>query len=172
MHLTSNFILPVLTWLLGVVSSILVVWYSSRSTLRREYELKAIERREGRLMRRNEFQRETLLALQEAAAALVEAVIEDMKPGEGKVRSSISAEAASFEYRKNTARIELLMYRVHDEGVRSACRNIMVACLVHGYQRQSNESTDAMDLIARHQNELNEAIYPVLISLDALDDQV
>jgi hypothetical protein len=50
MHLTSAYVLPVLTWFLGVASSILVVWYTNRSTQKREHDLKAIERREARLL--------------------------------------------------------------------------------------------------------------------------
>src|SRR5438309_3453013 len=68
----SVYIVPGVTWFLGLVSSILIVWFTSRSSLKREHELKRIERREAWRIRRNGFQRETLLSLQDALSELCE----------------------------------------------------------------------------------------------------
>lgn len=175
MPTTSTYLLPVITWVLGVVSSILVVWYTSRSTLQRDHEMKALERREARLLRRNEFQRESLLALQDAAATLLAVTIETYRTefatpsGEG-VKPSIDNDR---EYMNADARMGMLLHRVTDEEVRKQCNEFRVRCITStGPKKDRDEARDAVSGCSKQLSHLNKAIGKVLAKLDALDDQI
>ncbi|ADW69739.1 hypothetical protein [Granulicella tundricola] len=99
-----------LTALLTVVSSQTLEWLKERRSYRREVETRLLTRREALRERRNDFQRQTLLDLQDAILEYVSVKLETQ-------RLQPSNELASKVLLAN-ARITKLMTRVEDEEVR------------------------------------------------------
>jgi hypothetical protein len=133
--------LPALWGALGVLVGYVAKWLSDEASSRRQSERERIARREARLdallQRRSEFQRENLLALQEASSRLVRcagiADVQNLAAG-GKWGETLYSKALSDAFR--LAQVDTLTrqsrardddLRVLTERFRSACEDVRVA---------------------------------------------
>src|ERR1700745_2000812 len=73
-NITTSSWFPVLTLLIGFATKSLMDWLQHRHTAKREREAREAVRRDQLFERRTSFQRETLLALQEASMQLARSV--------------------------------------------------------------------------------------------------
>ena len=100
--------------------------------LKRDREARVAEQKETRAVQRNEFQRETLLSLQEAAASLMDATIESYREGWAKsigqpstITNLVDIDRA---YWKADARTNMLQVRVRNQQVRDKCYGFRGKC--------------------------------------------
>lgn len=100
--------------------------------LKRDREARASERKETRTVQRNEFQRVSLLSLQEAATSLMDATIDSYRDAWGKSIGQPSATMSSVEmiraYWKADAMTGMLQVRVRDTQIREKCNAFRKNC--------------------------------------------
>jgi hypothetical protein len=163
-------VLPFVTLVLGWGLSQLTEHFKAN----RDRAANALERREDRLLRRDEFQRETLLSLQEALTGLSESA--GMKYGH-RIQSdnpdSVLVPHSLLEaYRKANTQTSMLKARVQDEAIRMSVNNIQIkfteADDFPTREKARQALSDALQLLFH----LNDRIGQVLRELDTRDDQV
>jgi hypothetical protein len=163
-------VLPVATlvvgWALGFLTEL---WKSKRDSA-----IKAIERREARLLRRNEFQRATFLDLQEALTELSEST--GMTYGNRSFQlvnqdSTLLPHSLLEAYRKANTQVSVLSARVRDDSIRNRVMKLQLKFneVVRFLTKEEAEKSlaDGLQLLF----ELNDRIGQVLRELDELDDQ-
>jgi hypothetical protein len=100
--------------------------------LKRDREARASERKKARTVQRSEFQRESLLSLQEAATSLMDATIESYRDGWGKSIGQPSTTMSSIDidraYWKADAMTHMLQVRVRDKQIREKCDAFRKKC--------------------------------------------
>jgi hypothetical protein len=110
---------------IGFALGSLSVLFKHQLILKRDREARVAERKETRAIQRNEFQRETLLSLQEAATSLMDATIESYRDGWAKSLGQPSTIISSIDldraYWKADARTNMLQVRVHNKQVSDKC---------------------------------------------------
>jgi hypothetical protein len=116
-------LLPILTLILGFVTASITEWFRDGRAIRREREAREDTSRAQRFERRTNFQRETLLNLQDSVAKLARVtgkmhhfdLMEYRKTGK---RGSLFPDEFSDESQKANVSITLLTSRVRDDGIR------------------------------------------------------
>ena len=161
---------PVLTLLIGYGTKSLTDWIQHRRAVEREREGRDATRRDQLFERRATFQRETLLALQEAAAELGRATGRichlDTMAIRNTGKTQLLPDDLDEGYRLAQVRTSLLAVRVRDDSVRELAeqfRRISVDCTA----AKSQEDRDRQMHLAMQTNiQLNERIGELLRTLD------
>ncbi|HTV86968.1 MAG TPA: hypothetical protein VME63_16330 [Dyella sp.] len=168
---------PVITLILGAVAK----GFGDRLSDARKTKAEKEARREQRLdavqLRRVEFQRSTLLDLQNAmqklARATGKASHEDTmafrQTGEwGKNLVSEEADTGSLEGHTS---INILRVRVSDNYIRAVAEKFSRACSRHVHCKSEAESDACINEMFKYMQELNERIGEILRTLDKLEDE-
>jgi hypothetical protein len=119
---------------LGFASSQLSEWLKDRRAYEREQASRVSTRRDKQLERRNDFQRQTLLELQEEAIKVIQNAsachhVDKMSIRKnGKRGQEPYPEAINLGVQLANARTALLGVRVHDEEVRSLLKRFKDQC--------------------------------------------
>jgi hypothetical protein len=166
---------PVVTLLVGFLASSAIEWFRDRRTLKREREARESMRREKRADRRGDFQRETLLALQDSLLELGRSngeiyhldLIAYHRTGEF-VRQRISEEL-NERNRLANGRTSVLTSRVRDVAVREMIQTFSDYANVETMSRDLDEAREAANLGIRLFVKINERIGELLRKLD--DDE-
>jgi hypothetical protein len=161
---------PIITFLLGFGTKWLADWAQHRRTVEREREAREATRREQLFERRCTFQRETLLALQDAAAALGRATGRVSHLDTMAVRTTGKTQRLPDDldegYRLAQVRTNMLAVRVRDASIRELVeqfREFSTSCAMAKTQEDRDRATDsAMETHIK----LNEQIGKVLRTLD------
>ena len=163
-----DWLLPVVMLVLGYLSKTLEGWATHKQTVTREREGRDAARQE----RRDAFQRETLLDLQEAAQSLGHAageihVFEALANPLGAQNYTTAPRERYEQFREGQAKTGLLGARVRDEAVRAALvdfKQCAATAALHGINRIV--ATQAFDRLVTLSDTLNERIGTVLRGLD------
>jgi hypothetical protein len=163
---------PVLTLLIGYLAKLLTDWIQYRRSVRGEREAREGKRRDELFERRNTFQRETLLALQEAFMQLARVTgainHQDTMSGKSGGRQQLPDEL-NEGYHAAQTRTSMLASRVRDNRVRE---------LVEQFRQFSVDSTlaatqgardRALTAMAELHDPLNKRIGEILRTLDDAD---
>jgi hypothetical protein len=127
---------PVLTLFLGFAASWISEWFRDGRTIKREREAREAASRVQRSERRTNFQRETLLNLQDSVAKLARATgrmhhLDEMEHRKtGKWRSSRFPENLNADAHQSNVSVMLLTSRVRDDDIRE---------LAETFRRAANE---------------------------------
>lgn len=171
---TLNIWLPLITGATGLVSGVVLEWYRDKRTYNRERDARGAIRRDAQIERRNEFQRQTLLDLQEAANNLI------------KITTAINLHIANSFYATSgftiprspdldrdaldaTFQFSTLCVRVKDEQVRALAQTFQGKNLAAAFNNSpnlfENVRIEMMDLF----NKLNVRIGEALCSIDEVE---
>jgi hypothetical protein len=163
---------PVLTLLIGYGTKSLTDWFQHRRAVQREREAREATRQDQLFERRATFQRETLLALQEAAMKLGRATgaihHKDIMALRTTGKQQLLPADLDEDYRVAQARTSMLASRVRDNAVRE---------LVEQFRKFSTESTlvktqednRALTAMMQIHDQLNQRIGELLRTLDDAD---
>jgi len=155
---------PVVTLIVGVVLKGLWDVRLERIKTEREREARKELREDTYRAKRDEFQREALLELQEAAQSLVRATgmqhHEDVMASRtgGKWGVNRYSEGTSDGYLQANVRVLRFSVRVQDESIRSLAKNLSSACSNHVFCKSENEAEANMVAVVAHFSELNERL--------------
>lgn len=167
---------PVVTLVIGIVLKGFYDSIADRRIARREKESRIETRRDAQLLRKAEFQRETILELQEQIARLTRAtgkmhyadIMEFRKTGVwGKGQFPDEANENAFEA---TTQISLLRVRIDDEGVRETARKFLGACAVVALARSEDEAETRFMFVTGMVEGLSEQIGDVLRNLERIEE--
>lgn len=131
----SEWLTALLSLAAGSGLTMLSGWASDRRTARREGDARADERRDRQRTRREEFQRETLLALQDAAMRLARctgaANHQDVMAFRktGKWQKQQLEEPLNSDFRVAQAELTLLATRVNDASTRDMVDAFQSVCV-------------------------------------------
>ncbi len=165
-------VLPIITLLLGFGIAIVTGSLEHRRTLKREREARDAIRRDQRIERRDNFQRQTLLELQEAMFDLARTtgamhhrdMMSYVKTGEWE--KNLFPDDLAEKDRLANARSQMLVVRVRDKTV----RDLVQAFKDYAVKVTFADSRDASDLAWRQMAdvnvELNNRVGELLITLD------
>jgi hypothetical protein len=136
-------------------------WASDRRTAKREGDSRADERKDRRTARRNEFQRETLLAVQDAAMRLARCtgaanhqdVMAFRKSGEWQKQHL--GEPVNSDFRVAQAELTLLATRVGDDGTRNMVDAFQSTCVRALFSPSEAESKQCMTEMGERLTELH-----------------
>lgn len=165
--------LPLITAILGFASGGFFEWMRDRRTYKREREARDSAKRGQQLERRNEFQRQTLLELQDAAMKLMQAtsrishfdIMAFRKHGRKGVESY--PEKINSDDQIANAQTALLGVRVRDEAVRTLLQQLKDhLCAATVFSTSEEESEVAMCAAGDKFAELNQRIGQVLRLID------
>ena len=176
MRIPWGSLLPVVSLIIGWGLSSLSGWWKDKRVSKREREIRLVERREAKRVRRNEFQRESLLGLQEAAASLMKAAIETYRHNwagpqeQGTLK--LSSVDVDRDYLNAETQIGMFLHRVHDQDVRNACNAFRLQCLNStGPFPDRDQARVAVNECSGLLSRLNHAVGNSIGELDALDEQ-
>ncbi|WP_154722031.1 hypothetical protein [Ciceribacter sp. T2.26MG-112.2] len=167
---------PVVTLIIGVVLKGFYDSLADRRIARRERDARIETRRDARLLRRAEFQRETILALQEQLAKLTRAtgkmhhadIMEFRKTRVwGKGQFPDDANNNAFEA---TTQISVLRVRIDDDGVRDTASKFTSACASVALARSEDEAEARLRFAIGMLEELSEQIGEVLRNLERIEE--
>lgn len=167
---------PVFTAFAGLVTSPILQWLQDRRTSRREHEAREAARREQRFERRTNFQRQTLLDLQEAAMKVIQTTgemhFQDMMANRtgGEWRKQLYGEDLDNRDREANAQTTKLTVRVRDEMVRKLVKEVKDASSATLFARSQPEAEQAIQNMATVFEKLNERIGELLRKLDDDED--
>lgn len=174
---TTTWILSAATLLVGYATKSLSDWLQHRRTAQRELASRAEQRNDQLRLRRAEFQRTTLLELQDAALKLARAAgaanyhdIMSLRRT-GKWQSELLPEQLSEELRLAQAATGTLAVRVRDEKVRQLIPDLKdqtVASALAGDETAARVALTNMTFI---HTALNERIGELLRKLDDAEDE-
>lgn len=162
-----------------VIGILLKGFYDSmadRRIARREKEARIETRRDAQLLRKAEFQRETILELQEQIARLARAtgklhhadIMDFRKTGVwGKGQFPDDANKNAFEA---TTQISVLRVRIDDEGIRETARKFTGACAVVALARSEDEAETQLMFVTGMVEGLNDQIGDVLRNLERIEE--
>lgn len=174
MQLTDGFggLLPVFTLLLGFAASSLNEWFRDKRAKNREHEARMAARRERLSDRRADFQRQTLLDLQEAVLVVTRSLWSlhshdlDVARTSGHWELRLIPEELNQEHASANAKTILLAARVRNDEIRSLAGqlrdrgNVVMLCDSETSSRRAIQSIDETFL------NLNEKIGELLRKLD------
>lgn len=172
---TFDYWLPLVTGAAGLISGVVIEWFRDNRTYRREKEARDASRRDNQIERRNDFQRQTLLALQDAVMALMRTV------GQGHLldlrawheRREWHPEAYPNELnlanRDANGQTALLGVRVHDDSVRSLLQRLKSECNGLMGARDREASIDAYNEASALFVLLNERMGALLREMDEIE---
>lgn len=168
---------PVITLIFGAVSKGIGDLFADKRKTKAEKEARHEQRLDVVQLRRVEFQRSTLLDLQNAMQKLARAtgkashddLIAFRKTGEwGKNSVSEEANIGALE---GHASINILRVRVSDDHIRAIADKFSSACSRHVYCKSEAESDACMKDMFAYMTELNNKIGEALRNLDKLEDK-
>jgi hypothetical protein len=163
---------PVLTLLIGYVIKSLTDWIQDRRSIQREREAREVTRREELSERRNTFQRETLLALQDAFMQLNRATgaihHQVTMSGEAGGRQQLP-DGLSENYHAAQTRTSMLVSRVRDNRVRDLVEQIRQLSVESTMSATKRERDRALTAMMQLHDPLNQRIGEILRTLDDAD---
>ena len=159
----------------GGVLTMLAAWLGDRRITERDRERRREERRERLVTRRNDFQRETLLALQDASqkllrntgASLHQDVVAHRTTGTWQ-RQQLPDDLSNDRLRLTTETM-LLASRVRDDEVRALADRLRTQTAVVGLSSGENEAESRMMAAADTQGALIQRIGEIVRGLDEAD---
>jgi hypothetical protein len=170
----------------GFVVGTFAEFFKHRLTLKRDREARAAEQREDRLLRQNQFQRETLLALQAASESLIDAAQESgsktrnltREVGEAVSRLDSASKSAdevwslcSRAFWRAEALFNTLRVRVRDRDVKLACKEFNFVCVsISGGHRDFDKFREGRSFANEKFDALQDSVGKALAALDALDE--
>jgi len=170
--------LPIATLILGGVLTAFFDAQKDRRALDREREARKDQRSDTLLLKRIEFQRDTLLALQDAIASFGrftgqmhlhdEQVFRETKEW-GK--SQLGEEISNGAFAANVL-LDKLRVRVDDDTIREQTSRFRLLCLAVGEARSESTSTGALNEAMAVMAPLHERIGEVLRNLDKDEEAV
>lgn len=170
---TISYWLPLLTAVLGYISGGFTEWMRDHRAYKREREARRDAKRGQRLERRNEFQRQTLLELQDASIKLMQTTTKlhlvDVSNYRKHGRRGVEPypEQVDSDDQLANAQTALLGVRVRDEAVRTLLQQMKDAlCKATLLSRSEEESDLAMRIAGSKFVELNQRIGRVFRLLD------
>lgn len=172
MTITTAEWFPVVALVIGFLLSSTQEWFRDTRTLKRDRESREAERRERLRERRADFQRETLLALQDAAQDLVRATgaiahhdtMEHRKTGEwGKQLVGEELNQKCFMAMRQTL---ILNVRVRDERVRTLVETLRGSSSGAVRSRSKDDCDSALQAMTPVFDEFNKRIGTLLRSID------
>lgn len=168
---------PVATLLLGFFTKALFDWLDHRRTMAREREARKDARRAALGERRANFQRQTLLDLQDALARVQRCAaslhMEDRRVfhEKGQWQKHLYSEGLSEADRAAQVQSSMLMVRVRDEAVRALVEKVKSAAVSSSFTQGLEQSNDLLDQMGQLGEAANRRIGEVLRQLDDEDDQ-
>lgn len=159
----------------GGVLTMLAAWLGDRRLTERDRERRREERHERLVTRRNDFQRETLLALQvasqgllrNAGASLHQDIVAHRTTGTWQ-RQQLPDELSNDHLRLNTEAM-LLASRVRDDEVRTLADRLRTQTAVVSFSSSENEAESRMMAAADTQRTLIQQIGEIVRRLDEAD---
>lgn len=160
--------------IIGSLLTLLASWLADRRQTKRDRERRHDER-QGRLMlRHNDFQRETLLALQVASQALLRNtgaswhadVMESRRSG--KWQKQPLPNSLSDDHLRLVTEVTLLASRVHDDEVRSLADKVRTTTTDVIYSSNESEAQDRIMSAVETQQLLVERIGEIVRQLDKI----
>lgn len=171
----ANWIAPALSVLAGGLLTMLASWAADRRLSERERESRKEERKDRLAIRRNDFQRETLLALQVASQQL-------MRTTGASLHQDIVAHRTTGEWQKQqlpnnlsddhlllTTETMLLASRVRDDDVRKLADRMRAQATVVGMSSDESEAEGRMMAATDTQQALIQRIGELVRELDETD---
>ncbi|MEJ0047153.1 MAG: hypothetical protein WDN04_14325 [Rhodospirillales bacterium] len=169
---------PVLTLLLGFGTKSLADWWQDRRLTQREREAREAAQRERLLERRVEFQRETLLALQDAVMSLTRATgaanhqDEIAARDNGQWQKQLLPDDLDEQLRQAQALCSILASRVRDQKIRELTDALKGVCATAAMSRSQRDAADAIQGMGLVFQELNATVGALLRELDDAEGQV
>lgn len=172
---TADYWLPLVTAFIGFGSSQVLEWLKDRRAYQREKEARDSTRRDAQLDRRNDFQRQTLLDLQEAALKLMQNAgahhhFDLVSIGKhGKRHQEPYPEDINLGGQFANARTALLGVRVRDEEVRSLLKQLKDESTFAFLDHDKDMRESYMQAAGSTFVELNNRIGEILRKLDDIE---
>ena len=167
-----NWFLPIATLLLGYIAKSVTDGVDSRRTSERERIAREESRRDRLVERRTDFQRQTLLDLQEATMQLMRATAsinhEDVMASRstGRYGRQLVGDELAETHRLANARVTTLRVRVRDQAVRDLVRDLQENGTLLVMCPSESESTRLFGTLFAVFNNLNERIGELLRGID------
>ncbi|MBN9602893.1 MAG: hypothetical protein J0G33_08175 [Afipia felis] len=167
---------PVLTLLLGYSAKSLSDWVDFKRTVRREREARAESRRDKISERRNDFQRATLLELQEVAHRLGRMAYQANHYDEAAFRrdpvnwqKQLLPEETSEGFREAQARASLLSARVLDDEARAYLEEFRTCCTGVVFSMERDASRRALGQLDPLHQRFNLHVGELLRNIDSAE---
>jgi len=169
---------PVATLVMGYAGAALTELFRDKRLAKRERDARKEARRDGVQFRRVEFQRETLLALQDAIAKLARntgaSFHQDSMAfrrvgtwGVEKLPDNLSDEGLQA-----VVAVNILGARVLDERLRSLCKSFRASCVEVGLARSEADAERFLRKMSEEHETLSEHLGTVLRGIDSDEDEL
>ncbi|WP_327001981.1 hypothetical protein OHA72_43705 [Dactylosporangium sp. NBC_01737] len=158
--------------LLGSVSTSVVAVYQVQLAGRREREARDHERAEASRARRDAFQRESITALQDAAADMIKAVYDELDRQLAQMRQTSSWPARRWEtptaagWADAEIRLQVARARVFDDDVRTLARDTRAMARQAVWAATLEEAKEANHLLDELYARFNDLVAQSLRQLD------
>jgi len=170
-----NWLATTMSVIAGGVLTMLAAWLGDRRITERDRERRSDERRERLVTRRNDFQRETLLALQEASQKLLrntgashhQDVIAYRTTG--KWQRQQSTDDLSNDFLRLTTETMLLASRVRDDEVRGLADRLRTEASAVNFSIDESEAESCITAAGDTQSALIQRIGEIVRGLDEAD---
>lgn len=176
-NIPSQVWFPVVTLVAGTVLKGIFDALADKRTRLRERETRYDQRRDANALRRAEFQRTTLLELQETVSQLARATGQIHHHDRiafresGVWRQNLVPEVVDDGYLLATTRIGQLRVRVRDEQIRELAKDFTGACADAGYTRNEAEANAKIETVLELHQRLMERLGTVLRAIDEDEDR-
>jgi hypothetical protein len=172
---TLNVVLPLVTGSVGLASGIVLEWLRDKRTYERERVARDDARRDAQLERRNTFQRQTLIELQEAVMNFIRTTgamnhLDEMAYRESGVWGT-AMYPDDLDQNHSLARRQMTMLgvRVRDEEVRGTLQKLKDADAGTLSVRSKQEFDEVKDLLPPAIAAFNDRVGVVLRMLDGVE---
>jgi hypothetical protein len=171
--LTTASWFPVMTLLIGYGTKSFSDWLQDKRNIAREREAREAARQDQRYERRTNFQRQTLLDLQEASMQLARATGAAHHQDEmayrttGKWQKQLLPSDLDEGYRLAQTLTSMLSVRVRDDSVRQLVKNLKTHSTEAMISANQDDSGRAMTNMASVHEELHERIGELLREIDS-----
>jgi hypothetical protein len=169
---------PVVTLIIGAVLKAIFDALTDRRAARREREARQEQRRDAFHLRLIEFQRSTLLELQEVASQLARFTGQAQHQDEMAYRASGTwgkqplTDEVDQGFLKAQTDINRLRVRVRDPNIRQLAQQFFEACVEVSISKTKADSERAFHQVSTTLIELHEHIGATLSNLDSDEDQI
>ena len=167
-----------LTTMLSVIAggmlTMVSAWLADRRLAHRDRERRSEERHERVVMRRNDFQRETLLALQVTSQKLLRKTGEMLQLDivahrtSGKWQKQLLPDGIASDHLHLTTETMLLASRVRDDEVRTLADQFRSEAAIVGQSQDEHEAENRMMVAANRQQALIQRIGLLVRELDKI----
>ena len=174
--ITAATLLPVITLVIGAVLTALFQYFSDLRSDQREANSRREQRRDAAKLRRIEFQRATLLGLQDRVAELIRAygkghvADEAMFKQTGRWRTHLYPEGVSNEIFDVQREVTKLYVRVRDESVRRDVSTVIEAGVRAGLANDRDTAEREIMSAGTVTGRINQRIGELLRTLDDEED--